>query len=115
MISVVLQRTSSLEEKRHKNMIADLMNDFINDKCQKIKELREEVEKMISEKKLKGIEDQKAKEKSEVKQKEPLEQKVSSKRVQPLTRIRKNVEEIKQIQKNPEQQFIIDRVNDIFQ
>jgi hypothetical protein len=95
-------------------MIADLMNSFISDKCQKIKELQEEVAKIIAEKKLKEIDEQNVKEKSEVAQKQPLEQKVSSKRVQPLTRVRKNVEEIKQIQKNPEQQFIIDRISDIF-
>ena len=39
---------------------------------------------------------------------------ISSSSIEPMTRLRKNVNEVKNAQENPYEQFIIDRVNDVF-
>ncbi len=39
---------------------------------------------------------------------------VSSSKIEPITRLRKNVEEVKKEQECPEVQFIKDRIEDIF-
>jgi len=85
----------------------DSLGKFIDDICSKTKILKNDIDRIISNKKMAGT---KGDDKKIGVNRKPM----NLKSFQPVTRLRKNKEEIIKAKENPELTFIMDKISDIF-
>jgi len=81
----------------------DKLSDYFEDILGKIKEAETDINILIKKIKEEGG--------SKVKNNKRI---ISSTSLEPMTRLRKDVAEVKNAQENPHEQFVIDKINDIF-